>query len=211
MLRLSISSQLSPTISADFLSRHNCSESHRKHALGSTLNAMAEAIGLAASIVGIASAGVSVVSTLTKFGISFRGSNDKINSLAGRVSLTTSILSDIATTVEQNASGFKKEEFWKTWRKVLLSCEDSYEKLEKALLKARKSGTGKSKTGSDGVSVWGKLVWALGGDTEMQDLEISLERCCNQVMMMQQAVQMSVLSLIAQRCAPLRKFPSLSC
>ena len=160
---------------------------------------MAEAIGLAASIVGIASAGVSVVSTLTKFGISFRGSNDKISSLAGRVSLTASILSDIATTVEQNASGFKKEDFWKTWRKVLLTCENSYGKLDKALLRARRSGASKSKNDSDGISVWGKLVWALGGEVEMQDLEASLERCCQQVMMMQQAVQMSVLSLIARR------------
>jgi hypothetical protein len=160
---------------------------------------MAEAIGLAASIVGIASAGVSVVSMLTKFGVSFRGSNDKINSLAGRVSLTASILSDIATTVEQNASGFKKEEFWKTWRKVLSLCEDSYGKLERALLKARRSGTSKENGGNYRVSVWGKLVWALGGETEMQDLETSLERCCQQVMMMQQAVQLSVLSLIAQR------------
>lgn len=172
---------------------------------------MAEAIGLAASIVGIASAGVSVVSALTKFGISFRGSNDKINFLAGRVSLTASILSDIATTVEQNASGFKKVEFWKTWRKVLLSCEDSYGKLEKALLKARRSGTSKSKTGNDGVSVWGKLVWALGGEMEMQDLETSLERCCQQVMMMQQAVQMSVLSLIAQRYVSLGPIESERC
>jgi hypothetical protein len=160
---------------------------------------MAEAIGLAASLVGVASVGVSVVSALTKFGISLRGSNDKINSLAGRVSLTASILSDIATTVEQNASGFKKEEFWRTWRKVLSSCEESYGRLEKALLKARGSGNAKEKGGNDGVSVWGKLVWALGGETEMQDLETSLERCCQQVMMMQQAVQMSVLSLIAQR------------
>ena len=160
---------------------------------------MAEAIGLAASIVGIASAGVSVVSTLTKFGISFRGSNDKIDSLAGRVSLTASILSVIATTVEQNASGFKKEEFWRTWRKVLSSCEESYGKLEKALLKARKSGTSRGKGGTDGVSVWGKLVWALGGETEMQDLERSLDSCCQQVTMMHHAVELSVLSLIAQR------------
>jgi hypothetical protein len=162
---------------------------------------MAEAVGLAASIVGVASAGVSVVSKLTKFGISFRGSNDKINSLAGRVSLTASILSDIATTVEQNASGFKREEFWKTWRRVFLLCEDSYGKLEKALLKARTSGRGKGKTGSAGVPVWGKLVWALGGETEMQDLETSLERCYQQVMMMQQAVQLSVFSLIAHKYA----------
>ena len=160
---------------------------------------MAEAIGVAASLVGIVSAGVSVVSALTKSGISLRGSNDKINSLAGRVSLTVSILSDIATTVEQNASGFKKKEFWRTWRKVLSSCEESYGRLEKALLKARRSGNAKEKGGNDGVSVWGKLVWALGGETEMQDLETSLERCCQQVMMFQQAVQMSVLSLIAQR------------
>jgi len=158
---------------------------------------MAEVLGIVGSLAGIASAGVSVVSALTKFGISIRGSNEKINALAGRVSLTASILSDISATVKEHISGFKDEEFRATWSKVLASCEESYVRLEKGLDKARKS-KGKSLN----LSAWGKLVWAIGGEAEMGDLETSLERCCQQVMMMQQAVQMSVLNLIAQRCAP---------
>lgn len=51
---------------------------------------------------------------------------------------------------------------------------------------------------SSDVPVWGKLVWGLGGEVEMTDLKISLEHCYQQVMIMQQAVQMSVLDLIAQ-------------
>lgn len=157
---------------------------------------MAEAIGIVGSLVGIASAGVSVVSALTKFGISIRGSNEKISALAGRVSLTASILSDIGDTVKEHVSEFKDEEFQRTWAKVLTSCKESYKRLEKGLEKARRS-----KGKSSDVSVWGKLVWAIGGEAEMRDLEASLERCCQQVMMMQQAVQMSVLNLIAQRYA----------
>lgn len=152
---------------------------------------MAEAIGIAGSIVGIAGAGIAVVSALTKFSISIRGSNDKITHLAGRVSLTVSILEDIAGTVKSHSSGFKKREFWKTWGSVLDACEESYARIDAAVAKARGTRNDEKK-----ISVWGKLVWALGGEAEMRDLEASLERCCQQVMMMQQAVQLSVLSLL---------------
>jgi hypothetical protein len=118
---------------------------------------MAEAIGIAGSIVGIASAGITVVSALTKFSISIRGSNDKINYLAGRVSLTASILEDIAATVKCHSSGFKKHEFWKTWGCVLDACEESYSRIDAAVAKARRTRNDEKK-----ISVWGKLVWALG-------------------------------------------------
>lgn len=154
---------------------------------------------IAASIIGIAGAGVSVVSALTKFSISIRGSSEKINALASRVSLTASILSDIATTIEGNEGGFRAKEFTGTWEGVLRGCEASYEKIGMAVGKARRRGGGTS-DGDGKVTVWGKLVWALGGEGEMRDLEAGLERCCQQVMMMQQAVQMSVLSLIDKRC-----------
>lgn len=77
---------------------------------------------IAASIIGIAGAGVSVVSALTKFSISIRGSSEKINALASRVSLTASILSDIATTIEGNEGGFRAKEFTGTWEGVLRGC-----------------------------------------------------------------------------------------
>ena len=84
---------------------------------------------------------------------------------------------------------------------MLASCEESYVRLQKSLKKARRSSATKWKDESQEISMWGKLVWALGGEAEMRDLETSLERACQQVMMMQQAVQMSVLSLMAKRYA----------
>ena len=105
---------------------------------------MAEVIGIVGSLAGIASAGVSVVSALTKFGISVRGSNEKICSLAGRVSLTASVLSDISATVKEHVSDFKDEEFRITWAKVMASGEESYGRVEKGLLIARNSSRGKS-------------------------------------------------------------------
>ncbi|TAQ85425.1 hypothetical protein B7494_g6247 [Chlorociboria aeruginascens] len=138
---------------------------------------MAEAIGLGASIVGIASAGISVVTALTIFGISFRKSRGKIDHLAGRVSLTATVLYAAAETIQENASGFKQAEFWKTWDKVLASCEETYDILAKAVKKARGSGASSAMVREKGsASTWRRLVWALGGELQMKDLELNLER-----------------------------------
>jgi len=136
------------------------------------------------------------VTTLTKFSISFAGSRSKIEALAGRASLTATILQAIADTVKENAHDFdlKREEFWKTWTKVLEACKDNYETLEKAVKRAK----GKDKSGK-GREVWDRLCWALGGEDQMKELEDGLEKSCEQVMMMHQVVQMSAIRLVAQR------------
>ena len=53
------------------------------------------------TLAGVANAGVSIVSALIKFGISIRVSYEK-TCLAGRLSLTPSILSDISAVVKGN-------------------------------------------------------------------------------------------------------------
>lgn len=145
---------------------------------------MAETIGLSASIIGIASAGISVVTALTKFGISYKESDSKIQELAARVSLTVTILKAIGDTVEGSEAGFKKEEFMVTWKDVLDACARNYEKLNDALSKAKldvakskakdpQSGKGSSK---DRYLAFGMLKWSVGGKAQMKDLESSKDR-----------------------------------
>jgi hypothetical protein len=162
---------------------------------------MAEIIGLGASIIGIAGAGISTVTALAKFGISYRGSDKKIDELAARVSLTATVLYSTGEIIEEHKRSFKRKEFLSTWSEVLKSCEESYRKLNTAIAKAKgtKNDVAKgSKTPQ--LSTWFKLKWALGGEDEMKDLEVSLEKACQQVMMMQQVVQLTAISVVARRC-----------
>jgi hypothetical protein len=117
---------------------------------------MAEAIGLAASIIGIASAGISVVTALTKFSISYKESDNKIQELAARVPLTATILQAIGDTVKENEAGFKKEAFMVTWKEVLDACDATYSKLDAAILKAKGKETEKRESKKKS-STWGKL------------------------------------------------------
>ena len=158
---------------------------------------MAELIGLGASIIGIAGAGISTVTALTKFGISYRGSDKRIDELAARVSLTATILHSTGEMIEEHERFFKRKEFLSTWNEVLKSCEENYGKLNTALVKAKSA----KKDGAKGskIPVWFKLKWALGGDDGMKELEASLEKACQQVMMMQQVVQLTAISVVAKR------------
>jgi hypothetical protein len=161
---------------------------------------MAELIGLGASIIGIAGAGIATVTALAKFGISYRGSDKRIDELAARVSLTATILHSTGEIIEEHEKFFKKKEFLSTWDKVLKSCEENYSKLDTALTKAKSA----KKDGAKGskipqLSTWFKLKWALGGDIGMKELETSLEKACQQVMMMQQVVQLTAISVVAKR------------
>jgi len=60
-----------------------------------------KSIRMVGTLAGVANAGVSIVSALIKFGISIRVSYEK-TCLAGRLSLTLSILSDISAVVKGN-------------------------------------------------------------------------------------------------------------
>jgi Fungal N-terminal domain of STAND proteins len=151
---------------------------------------MAEVIGLSASIIGIAGAGVSVVTALTKFGISYKESNDKINELAARVSLTATILQAIGDTVKENEDAFKREAFMVTWKEVLDFCAGNYAKIQAAISKARRS--------KSTLTTWYKLKWAVGGEARMKDLEDSLEKSSQQVLMMQQVIQLTAIKLIGK-------------
>src|SRR5271156_3350814 len=69
---------------------------------------MAEAFGLAASILGVAELGVSVTQSLYRFTVSYRGADRQVEEIEGRVSVTATILRELHVTVKSNAQYFKR-------------------------------------------------------------------------------------------------------
>jgi hypothetical protein len=49
------------------------------------------------------------------------------------------------------------------------------------------------------MTPWRKLLWALGGEEQMKDLQNSLEESKSQVLMMQSAASLIVLQIVGQR------------
>ncbi|KAH8592206.1 hypothetical protein B0O99DRAFT_247729 [Bisporella sp. PMI_857] len=154
---------------------------------------MAEAVGLAASILALATTGAKLASALTKFSISYRGAEQKITEIASRASLTSNILQEIASTLQSHEDVFQKSAFLSTWCDVLGSASGCFERLEAALEKARGPG---SKRDGGAWSTLKKWEWALGGEERMAECERGLEKCGQQVLMMQQVIQYKVLQKI---------------
>lgn len=92
---------------------------------------MAEAIGLAASLAGIAGTAVTIVTKLRLFAIPFSEADEKVNSLSANVALTASILTELAKTVEE----LEKEMCITVDNFVVAKaiCEGNFKKLQTAL------------------------------------------------------------------------------
>lgn len=161
---------------------------------------MAEAIGLGASIVGIASAGITAAAAIFSFATSYRGSSGKLEDLASRVSLSATILEQVGKTITENEHYFKRDEFDEKFGRVTQRCKLDYDALNRAISKSRSStGHGEpglaedttrlNETTTKKMSPWKKLVWALGGKDAIEELQRSLAESMAQVSMMQAAAQ----------------------
>jgi len=148
-------------------------------------------VELAAAIIGVAAAGAKIATALTKFSVSYLGADKKLGEIAARASHSATILQAIGDTVKENEILFKKAEFLSTWSDVLGADSSSYERLEAGLEKAR--GSAKMKLS---MAAWKRFVWGLGGEDRAKELDERLERCCSQVMMMQQVIQWKVVQRI---------------
>src|SRR5947207_2106576 len=155
---------------------------------------MAEALGIGASIISVATAGISVASSLVHFTISYRNSTKKLEALASRVTLSATILTEVGNTIKENEQYFKKNEFDKKFGSVLNRCNADYETLREAVSKASlgrltteqgPAKDGNRRTDPKKMSAWRKLAWALGGEDAIQDLKKSLDESVSQVLMMQ--------------------------
>ena len=138
---------------------------------------MAEAIGLAASILSIAGAGISVTSTLYSFAKSYSSVDAKVEGIAGSVSITAAILMNLGDIVKQNPQDFKKDESEKRFKDATAACKKDFDCLKEALGRVKKEW--KNETGGrmekmTTITPWDKLKWAIGGEKIIHDLMESL-------------------------------------
>ncbi|RFU34275.1 hypothetical protein B7463_g2056, partial [Scytalidium lignicola] len=167
---------------------------------------MAEAIGLGASILGIATFGAQVVTKLRTFSKSYTTADEKISELSASVALTTSILTDLGNTVGEYEIEFriKAENFVA----VKAACEMCFGRLKEALKKAKKSeeyGKGKEKMNGNGngvgggMSAWEKLMFALGGEQDLKDLVMAIERAKSNLQLLLDSVNLLVLKGLSKK------------
>lgn len=172
---------------------------------------MAEAIGLGASILGIAGAGISVVQTLRKFVGSFTAADQRIRDLYSDVQLTADILKDLGELVQKYEKEYKISSG--NFRAVNEACERNFERLEKALgvavsqerreLKLKIDGLGKpdpkhaQRKGS--LSAWEKLKFALGGEEELDNLLVSIETAKSNLLLLLDWLNLFVLRHMSKK------------
>jgi hypothetical protein len=105
-------------------------------------------LSFAASLLGIASFGISMVTTLSTFTLSYTSASEKISSLSAEVSVTSSILTSLGSTIQEYEAEFhfKIDNF----QNAKAACERNFNNLGKAI-KAMKRGESKD--------VIGKKAW----------------------------------------------------
>jgi hypothetical protein len=170
---------------------------------------MAEAIGLAASLLGIAGVGVSIVTTLSKFKDLYLHHDVHIDSLSVKVSITSSILTQLGNVVQPYEKEFHILE--DNFQKVKQSCGKDFETLRMALrmmkpddsaeigaLKTKPARQSDVPKGAKFFS-WEKLKWAMGGADKVDILMVSLESSKSNLQLLLESTNLLILKRLDQR------------
>jgi hypothetical protein len=156
---------------------------------------MAEAIGLAASILQVAVFGASVVTTLRTLSSSYSSAEQKVKDLSSDISLTASILTSLGNTIQEYEYDlhFKEHQF----RPAKEACERNFQRLRKALKEAKRSDDrgGKAKS----LTAWDKLMFALGGEDEIKGLVVSIETSKSTLQLLLDSVNLLVLKRLSKK------------
>lgn len=137
---------------------------------------MAEAVGLAASILGIAGAGISITTTLYRFNKSYQGVDRKVESIATTVSVTASILTELGNATKEHPEDLQKLNRWALFSDTIAACKKDFEIIEVAIGKARKDGATVQdqqkikKNSKYKITPWLKFRWAIGEEKDIDDL-----------------------------------------
>ncbi|MCJ1425969.1 hypothetical protein MMC29_003870 [Sticta canariensis] len=143
---------------------------------------MAEAAGLAASILAIAGAGISITTTLYRFTKSYQSTDRKVEGIVTTVSVTASILTELGNAIKEHPDDLQKLNRWTLFSDTIAGCKKDFEIIELAIGAARKGGATMQdqqkirKDDKSSATPWQKLKWAIGGELEVEDLLGSLER-----------------------------------
>jgi hypothetical protein len=143
---------------------------------------MAE-IGLIASVIGIAGAGIKLSITLYTFSETVATAADSIKAIAKDVSLTSAVLEELGSNLKQDEQArLYSGTALKTAQAVVVDCEAVFKQIDSALSKSIEriggvtgSGRRKGKGGKVVLSAMEKLKWPFL-QPKMEELRANLER-----------------------------------
>jgi hypothetical protein len=138
---------------------------------------MAEAIGLGASIAGLATFGAQIVTSLRTYASAYQRAEQKISDLSSDLALINSILTDLGTSITKYEVKFHITA--KNFVEVKKTCERNFVKLSGALKEVKREDAEaegvRRKGKARGLGAWEKLKFALGGETELKEFLLSIE------------------------------------
>jgi hypothetical protein len=165
---------------------------------------MAEAIGFAASIAGLAAFGIQIVTTLNTFATSYSRAEQQIGDLCADVSLTASILKSIEEMIKEY-----KGEFQLTVDNYIATrdqCERNFNTLWFTLKVVKKDESekpevkGKYRIGGR-MGVWPKIMHAMGGADALRDLVLSIETSKSNLQLLLGSLNFLVLKNLREKYA----------
>ncbi|KAF2103729.1 hypothetical protein NA57DRAFT_69939 [Rhizodiscina lignyota] len=156
---------------------------------------MAEAaVGFAASIAGLASFGIQIVTTLNTFSTTFAKAEQHVKDISASVALTSSILDSIGKMITEYEAqfGLTVENFIAA--KDL--CERNFQTLWVALRQVKKSEVEKkiqTKEIAEKLGVWVRMMHAMGGADALKGLIQSIEASKSNLQLLLSSLQFLVL------------------
>lgn len=153
---------------------------------------MAEAIGLGASIAGLATFGAQIVTSLRTYASAYQRAEHKLNDLSSDLALINSILTDLGSSIAKYEVKFHITA--KNFIEVKKTCERNFEKLSEALKEIKREDSDK-----DGekkfkkLGPWGKLMFALGGETELKEFLLSIESSKSTLQLLLESFKLFIL------------------
>jgi len=145
---------------------------------------MAEAVGLAASVIGIAAFAESVVLTFQSFVSSYTRAEFKIIQLSNDLAVISTTLRRLGETIKKDEDKLRVEAC-DLFVAAEGNCQRIFDRLEKALRKARKD--------KKPMSAWEKLQYACGEEDELDDLMKSIEASKSTLTLVWGYVRISIL------------------
>jgi hypothetical protein len=156
---------------------------------------MAEAIGLGASIAGLATFGAQIVTNLRTYVSAYQRAEHKINDLSSDLALINSILTDLGASITKYEVKFHISP--KNFIEAKATCERNFEKLSQALKEAKREDAdtegARKKGGKGNLGAWEKLKFALGGETELKEFLLSIESSKSTLQLLLESFKLFIL------------------
>lgn len=157
---------------------------------------MAEAFGLAATIIGVAATGISVAETLVTFASSYGGAEAKISEIVDGLFVTSSTLRRLGRMVEDHKE-YERDGKGDLAR-AISSCDNTSKRVSLALGQAELEPSGGEQKTQWMTKRWQKFKWAIGGEQGIDDLLAALGRSKSNLELLINVLNYGILSNVVQ-------------